>query len=126
VAVYPGSGEQRECQRDESDSGSGLDLTSNSSSQPSNYNYQSWITAAQNNYNNTVDGYVTPDYSQWYVLTQVSYAGKTGSTGNQELLTYIPSSSVQQAPEPGTLLLAGFGLLIAGASRKIARIIKRG
>jgi len=100
-------------------------LTSNSSSQPSNYNYQAWITAAGNNYNNTVDGYVTPDYSKWYILTQVGYAGKTGSTGNQELLTYIPSSSVQQAPEPGTLLLAGFGLLIAGASRKIARLVKQ-
>jgi hypothetical protein len=96
-------------------------LTSNSSSQPSNYNYQAWLTAAANDYDKTVAGYVTPDYSQWYILTQVGYAGKTDSTGNQELLAYMPSSTVQQAPEPGTLVLAGAGLLLAGASRKFAR-----
>jgi hypothetical protein len=99
-------------------------LTSASTSQPSNYNYQAWITAAASDYNKTVAGYVTADYSQWYVLTQVGYAGNTTSAGNQEFLAYIPGSTVQQAPEPGTLLLAGAGLLLAGASRRIARIRK--
>jgi len=99
-------------------------LTSASTSQPSNYNYQAWITAASSDYNKTVAGYVTPDYSQWYVLTQVGYAGNTTSSGNQEFLTYLPSSTIQSTPEPGTLLLAGAGLIIAGASRKIARIRK--
>ena len=96
-------------------------LTSASTSQPSNYNYQAWITAASSDYNKTVAGYVTPDYANWYVLTQVGYAGNTTSNGNQEFLTYVPAAN---APEPGTLLLAGAGLLLAGASRKIARIRK--
>lgn len=99
-------------------------LTSASSSQPSNYNYQSWITAAASDYNQTVAGYVTPDYSQWYVLTQVGYAGNTTTNGNQEFLAHVSSSTVQQAPEPGTLVLAGAGLLLAGASRKFARFRK--
>src|SRR5579884_1883252 len=49
-------------------------LTSASASQPSNYNYQAWITAATNDYNKTVTGYVTPDYSSWYILTQTGHA----------------------------------------------------
>lgn len=99
-------------------------LTSDSNSQPSNFNYQAWITAAASDYNQTVAGYITPDYSDWYVLTQVGYAGQTGSGGNQEFLAYIPSSTVQETPEPATLLIAGGGLLLLGASRKIARIRK--
>jgi hypothetical protein len=96
-------------------------LTSASTSQPSNYNYQAWITAAAADYNSTVAGYITPNYNNWYILTQVGYAGNTTSSGNQEFLAYVPGSN---APEPGTLLLAGAGLLLAGASRKIARIRK--
>jgi hypothetical protein len=96
-------------------------LTSPSSSQPSNYNYNAWITAAANDFNKTVAGYVTPNYSQWYVLTQVGYAGNTTSAGNQEMLAQFSSGSTIQTttPEPATLLLAGAGLLAAAVSRKM-------
>jgi hypothetical protein len=102
-------------------------LTSFSSSQPSNYNYNVWITAAANDFNKTVAGYITPDYSQWYVLTQVGDAGNTTSAGNQEMLAQFSSGSTVQTttPEPATLLLAGAGLIIAGAARKLS-FIRRG
>ena len=99
--------------------------TTSLSNSGSNLTYLQWITDAGNDYNKTVSGFATPNYSSWMILTDVANASvKTQGTGNQELLAYYTSgSSITSAaatPEPGTIvtLATGLALLAAGLYRR--------
>ncbi len=90
----------------------------------SDLSYVQWIAAAQGDYNHSVNGYATPNYSNWMILTDVANATvKTVGTGNQELMAYYSAGGNSTvvgntlAPEPGSIALFGIGLtaLLAGA-----------
>ncbi len=92
-----------------------------------NLTYLQWITAAQSDYNKTVSGFTTPNFSNWMILTDVANAStKTVGTGNQELLAYYTTSgpptnnSVSSTPEPGTstMLAGGIALVFLGTRRR--------
>ncbi|HWE51558.1 MAG TPA: hypothetical protein VG273_17325 [Bryobacteraceae bacterium] len=103
------------------------ELTSNGESRAEETNASPWLTAAYNavasNGKNgaSVNGVTLhiATYADWFVLTDTSAAGNTGSVGNQELLAYSASGSFVTAqtgavPEPPTYwLLAGSLLMFA-------------
>lgn len=79
-----------------------------------------WISLAQSDYNHTVAGYATPDYTRWLILTDPAAKANTGGTGKQEMLAYYTAGGLPQVtassptPEPGTCVLGGLGFLAAG------------
>jgi hypothetical protein len=91
----------------------------------SNKTYLQWITAAQSNYNTNAYGYLTPDYSNWLIVTDVNAKGYTSGHGNQEFLAYYSANGVPHlstpTPEPATSALIGLGLLAAGLLKRRSR-----
>lgn len=91
----------------------------------SNLTYLQWISEAQLYYDTsaaqTPSQFMTVNFKDWYVATDPAAAGNTGGKGLQEMLAYYSSSTPDQSfgqaaatPEPGSFLLLGTGLLVAG------------
>jgi hypothetical protein len=90
----------------------------------------------------TAASYLTPDYNDWYIVTDVAAngctsGGSTGTyhdsgcsgTGNQEFLAYYNSTGPQSTttavtgtPEPASFLLIGSGFLGAFLIRKRRKV----
>jgi hypothetical protein len=109
------------------------ELTSNGESSAEETNASPWLTAAHNAVaNNVKSGSVngvtlqTATYSDWYIFTDTSAAGNSGSVGNQELLAYYASSQPQTTlsspvPEPPTYWFLATGSLLMFARFKLVR-----
>lgn len=65
----------------------------------------------------TASSYLTPNYSNWDVVTEVGAAGHQSGDGIQEFLAYIQNpaankTGVAATPEPASFVLIGSGLLV--------------
>jgi len=65
----------------------------------------------------TASSYLTPDYSNWEVVTEVGAAGHQSGSGIQEFLAYSQNpaanhTGVAATPEPASFVLIGSGFLI--------------
>ena len=103
--------------------------TTSLSNTGSNLTYLQWITDAASDYSKTVNGFATPDYTHWMILSDVAIqTTKTVGTGYQGLFAYytangtppIVTTQTGAVPEPGTvsMLTIGLGLMLAGLKKR--------